>query len=96
MKSLCGAVTAALMFATPVAMAATLPLADLSCKQFVDYNKDNTSIILTWLDGYYSDKNDPAVIGFDRMGQNGKNLEEYCSANPDTSVSKAAEKVMGK
>jgi hypothetical protein len=97
MKSLCVSAAAALLFASPTAVtAATLPLADLSCKQFVEYNKDNTSLILTWLDGYYSDKDDPAVIDFDRMGQNGKKLEEYCSDHPDTPMSKAAEKVMGK
>jgi HdeA/HdeB family len=90
------AIGIALAVAASPAMAATLPLADLSCKQFVDYNKDNTSIILTWLDGYYSDKDDPAVIDFDRMGQNGKKLEEYCSAHPGTPVGKAAEEVMGK
>jgi acid stress chaperone HdeB len=89
------AIVVSLAFAAPPAMAASIPLADLSCKQFTDYNKDNTMIILNWLDGFYSDKDAAPVIDFDRMGQNGKKLEDYCKANPDTPISKAAEKLMG-
>jgi acid stress chaperone HdeB len=89
------AAVASLAFATSPAMAAAIPLADLSCKQFTDYNKDNTMIILNWLDGFYADKDAAPVIDFDRMGQNGKKLEEYCKVNPDAPMSKAAEKVMG-
>lgn len=94
MKSLC--VAAAFLFAAAPAMAAaTIDLSDLTCKQFTDYNKENTGIILTWLDAYYLSKDDPAVIDCDRMAKNGAKLEQYCGGHPDTSVGKAAEKVMG-
>jgi hypothetical protein len=96
MKSIGILITAAtVLFAASSAMAASIDLKDLSCKQFVDYNKDNTGIILTWLDAYYLSKDDPAVIDFDRMAKNGTKLEQYCAAHLDTSVAKAAEQVMG-
>jgi acid stress chaperone HdeB len=95
MRSLFTTLIAMLFVVSPMAMAATLDLSDLSCKQFVNYNKENTGIILTWLDAYYLSKDDPAVIDFDRMAKNGAKLEKYCSDHLDTSVSKAAEKVMG-
>jgi acid stress chaperone HdeB len=95
MRSLRALLTAVLLLPAPAALAASIPLADLSCKQFTDYNKDNTMIILNWLDGFYADKDAAPVIDFDRMGQNGKKLEDYCKANPDVPMSKAAEKVMG-
>jgi hypothetical protein len=95
MKTLSAWFAAALLAASP-AMAASIDLADLSCKQFVDYNKENTGIILTWLDAYYLSKDDPAVIDFDRMADNGKKLEQYCSDHPGNSVGKAAEKIMGR
>jgi hypothetical protein len=81
---------------SPAMAAATLPLAELSCKQFTGYNKDNTGIILTWLDGFYADRDAPPVIDFGRMGENGKKLEQYCTDHPDTPVSKALGKLMGK
>ena len=94
-RSLAPVAAALFLASSPAMAAATLPLADLSCKQFTDYNKDNMMIILNWLDGFYSDKDAAPVIDFDRMGQNGKKLKDYCKANPDAPVSKAAEKVMG-
>ena len=95
MRSLSVVLTTVLLFAAPAAWAASIDLSDLTCKQFVDYNKENTGIILPWLDAYYLSKDDPAVIDFDRMAKNGAKLEQYCSGHLDTSVSKAAEKVMG-
>ena len=89
------AISAFLVCASP-ALAATLPLADLSCKQFTGYNKENTGVILNWLDGFYADRDAPPVIDFDRMGENGKKLEQYCVDHPDTSVGKAVQQIMDK
>jgi len=95
MKSLSAILAIAFALAAQPALAQKIDLSDLSCKQFTAYNKENTGIILMWLDGYYRSKDDAAVIDFDRMGKNGAKLASYCADNPDTSVGKAAEKVMG-
>ena len=29
-------------------------LSTITCKQFFEYNKENLSLMLMWLDGYYS------------------------------------------
>jgi hypothetical protein len=96
MRSLGALLTAVFLLAAPAALAASIDLADLSCKQFTDYNKDNTSIILTWLDGYYLGQGNSPVIDFDRMGENGKKLEQYCSDHPTDSVKSGAASVMAK
>jgi acid stress chaperone HdeB len=97
MRGLGAVALAAVMLAAAPAMAENnLDLAKVTCKDFIAAGKDNISIILTWLDAYYLGKDDPPVIDFDRMAKSGKALGEYCGANGDATVSKAAEKVMSK
>jgi acid stress chaperone HdeB len=67
----------------------------ITCKQFFEYNKENLSLMLMWLDGYYSEDDAPPVVDFDKMGENSRKLGEYCGKNPDHSVITAADKVMG-
>jgi acid stress chaperone HdeB len=70
-------------------------LSTITCKQFFEYNKDNLSLMLMWLDGYYSEADAPPVVDFDTMTENSRKLGEYCSKNPGHSVITAADKVMG-
>ena len=67
----------------------------VTCKQFFEYNKENLSLMLMWLDGYYSEDDAPPIVDFDKMGENSKKLGEYCGKNPGHSVITAADKVMG-
>jgi len=97
MRGLGTAAVAAVMLAAAPAMAENdLDLSKVTCKDFLAAGKDNISIILTWLDAYYLGKDDPPVIDFDRMAKSGKALGEYCGANGDATLSKAADKVMSK
>jgi acid stress chaperone HdeB len=93
-----------LMLMVAAAVCAALPaqaqkqqfdLSTVTCKQFFEYNKENLSLMLMWLDGYYSDEDAPPVVDFDKMTENGKKLGEYCGQNPGHSVITAADKVMG-
>jgi len=70
-------------------------LSIVTCKQFLEYNKDNLSLMLMWLDGYYSEDDAPPIVDFDKMAENSKKLREYCGKNPGHSVITAADKVMG-
>jgi acid stress chaperone HdeB len=36
-------------------------LSTIKCKEFVSSGKDNIAIIITWLDGYYKEKDDPPI-----------------------------------
>jgi acid stress chaperone HdeB len=71
-------------------------LSTVTCKQFLEYNKDNMSLMLMWLDGYYSEDDAPPIVDFDKMGENSKKLGEYCSKNPGHSVITAADKTLAK
>ena len=66
----------------------------VTCKEFVWAGKDNISIIMTWLDAYYLEKDAPPVIDFDRMAKTGKALGEYCGAPRRRRLTKAADQVM--
>jgi len=71
----------------------TLPLAKMSCKQFVDAPKDTVGVILTWMMGYLQDENEPAEINFTKMEDLAKKLGAYCGANPGEGLMKAFDKV---
>jgi acid stress chaperone HdeB len=71
----------------------TLPLATMTCKQFVDAPRDTVGIILTWLMGFLHDEDEPAVINFTKMEDVGKKLGTYCAKNPTHALMTAVEKV---
>ena len=90
--------TAAATFCTTLpalAQKQQFDLSTLTCKQFLEYNRDNMSLMLMWLDGYYSEDDAPPIVDFDKMAENSKKLGEYCGKNPGHSVITAADKVMG-
>jgi acid stress chaperone HdeB len=70
-------------------------LSVVTCKQFFAYNKENMTLMMMWLDGYYSEDDAPPIVDFDKMAENMKNLGEYCGKNPGHSVITASDKVMG-
>ncbi len=77
---------ALLLTASPLfAEDSKIDLKKLSCKQFSGYDKDNMSIIMMWLEGYYT--GDPAIPA---------HLLVYCGDHPDDDIITAAEDVLGK
>jgi acid stress chaperone HdeB len=84
------------MLAAAPAQAQQVDLSTITCKKFFEYSKDNLSIMLMWLDGYYAEDDAPPVVDFDKMTENAKKLGEYCGKNPDHSVITAADKVIAK
>jgi acid stress chaperone HdeB len=83
MKSIGVVMTAIALVMTP-ALAAdkTIPLATMTCKQFVDSPKDLIGVILTWMMGYPQDADEPAELDFSKMEDLGKKLGTYCGQNP--------------
>ena len=96
MKRLLMLAVAAAMCIAVQARAEPVDLSTISCKKFFEYNKENLSILLTWLDGYYSEDDADPIIDFDKMAASGKKLAEYCVKNPDRSITKAADAVWQK
>jgi len=75
------------------AFAANIDLSVWTCKKFQSAGDEDVKIILSWLDGYYRNENDPPVINLDRFVENAKKLGQYCSANPDIGLITATDKV---
>lgn len=89
-------IAAALMLPTAAANAVVLDLYTMTCKQFVESDKDTISMMLTWLDGWYKGDSDEAKIDTEVFIENAKKIGEYCGKNPTTSIVNAAEAVLGK
>ena len=82
---------------TPVlAEESKFDMTKLSCKQFAGYDKDNMSVIMMRLEGYYTDENGEAVIDFGKMAGDTAHLLVYCGDHPDDEIITAAEEVLDK
>ncbi len=88
-------IAAALMLPTATANAVVLDLYTMTCKQFVESDKDTISMMLTWLDGWYKGDSDEAKIDTEVFVENAKKIGAYCGENPTISIVNAAEKVLG-
>ena len=93
MKFVAGVVAAAMIAYCSPAVADDIDLSTWTCKKFQSADKETIEIILTWLDGYYKDQDDPPVIETDTFVENAKKLGEYCSAHPDVGLITAADKL---
>jgi acid stress chaperone HdeB len=83
-------------FGTAPARADDIDLSTWTCRQFQAASRDDTSVILAWLDGYYKDEDDPPVINTTQFVANAKKLGEYCSAHPDIGLITATDKLFQK
>jgi acid stress chaperone HdeB len=78
------------------ASAQVVDLSTIKCKDFIELPKETVSAITMWLDGYYTDEEDPAVIDFDKMKVKADKLGSFCAQNPKMGLMTAAESVMAK
>ncbi|MFZ1150253.1 MAG: HdeA/HdeB family chaperone [Xanthobacteraceae bacterium] len=85
------AVMAAVLAWSASAKANEIDLSTWTCKQFQSASKDEITLILAWLDGYYRAEDDPPVVDTDQLGANAKKLGAYCAAHPDTKLITAAD-----
>ncbi len=95
MKKLSILLAAAALCAPLPAPAQQLDLATITCKKFVESDKDTIGLILMWLEGIYTDQNAKPIVDFDKMKADGGKLGEYCGKNPTHSLITAAEELMG-
>jgi acid stress chaperone HdeB len=85
-----------LTLASAPAHAVVLDLSTVTCQQFIEGNKDEITMVLTWLDGWYKGDEDEAIIDTDVFVKNAKKFGTFCAENPNISVVNAAEKILGK
>jgi acid stress chaperone HdeB len=90
------ALLAAALLLPTAANAVVLDLYTMTCRQFVDSDKDTITMVLTWLDGWYKGDSDEATIDTDVFVENAKKFGEFCGKNPTISIVNAAERVLGK
>jgi hypothetical protein len=92
MRAVRAALAAFLLLVSPAFAADdTLPLAGMTCQQFLDSSKADT--ILTWMMGYMQDADQPAVIDLGKRRELGDKLRGYCKQNPKHAVMSALDNV---
>ena len=93
MKHLWTVLIAAALFGPVDAKAEKFDLSTLTCKQFFAYNKENLSLLLTWMEGYYADQDADPVVDFAKLTAQGTKLAEACKADPSKDIISVAEKI---
>jgi acid stress chaperone HdeB len=87
-------VTAVVLAAATPAQAQKVDLSTITCKQFLEMNRESVSLILMWMAGYYSDQDAPPIVDFDKMKEDATKLGSYCAKNPTTGLITAAEETI--
>jgi len=96
MKAFAIGLAAAMLVWSAPCFADDIDLSTWTCHQFQSASKDDVSVILAWLDGYYKDEDDPPVIDTGKFIDNAKKLGEYCAAHPDIGLITATDKLFHK
>jgi len=82
--------------ASHAAHAQPIGLSTMKCKEFIELPKETIVTLTIWLDGYFTDEEDAAVVEFDKLRTKADRLVNFCAQNPKTGVMMAAENVMVK
>jgi len=94
MKLFAGLLAAGMVACATPALADDIDLSTWTCKTFLNADKQTIELVLTWLDGFYKDEDDPPVIDTDKFVDNAKKLATYCVAHPDQGLITAADKTL--
>ena len=87
-------VAAALLAASP-AKAQVVDMSTITCADFSSRPPEQMANIMFWLEGYYTEDDDPTTIDFAEFKSTLEKLLAYCSNNPTVGVLTAADEVMG-
>ena len=96
MKVFSAVLAAAMLACSAPGFAEDIDLSTWTCRQFQSASQDDIGVILSWLDGYYKDEDDPPVIDTTKFVANAKKLGDYCSAHPDIGLITATDKLFQK
>jgi len=87
---------ATLLMLSASVRAQQLDLATVTCKEFQASDKQTVSLVLSWLQAFYTEQNAKPIVDFGKMKADGDRITNYCDKNPGHSVITAADDVMGK
>ena len=73
-----------------------IDVSSMKCQEFIELPKETANAIAMWLDGYFTDEQDPAAVDLDKLKGSAEKLGTFCTQNPKTGLITAAEDVMGK
>ena len=96
MKFIYAAAAAAMLFAAGPAQAQVVDMSTITCAAFSSKAPEQRANIMFWLEGYYTEEEDPTTIDFDKFKSTLEQLLIYCAKNPTIGVLTAADEVMGK
>jgi acid stress chaperone HdeB len=94
MKLVYAVVATALLAASPV-KAQVVDMSTITCADFSGRPADQMTNIMFWLEGYYTEDDNPATIDFTEFKSTLEKLLVYCSNNPTVGLLTAADEVMG-
>jgi hypothetical protein len=91
---LAGAAFACILFVPALhAQTSNVDVAKMTCKEFVALPQERASAVTTWLDGYYTEEDDPKLIEFDAISASAEKLINFCKQNPNATLLSASESV---
>jgi acid stress chaperone HdeB len=94
MKLVYVVVAAALLAAGP-AKAQVVDMSTITCADFSSRPPEQMANIMFWLEGYYTENDDPTTIDFSEFKSTLEKLLLYCKDNPTVGVLTAADEVLG-
>jgi acid stress chaperone HdeB len=94
MKLVYVVIAAALLAASPVE-AQVVDMSTITCADFSGRPADQMANIMFWLEGYYTEDDNPTTIDFAEFKSTLEKLLAYCSKNPTVGLLTAADEVMG-
>ena len=84
------------VLAAAAANAQVVDLSTIKCKEFIELPKETANAVTMWLEGYFTDEEDPAVVDFDKVKAKAEKLGAFCAQNPKMNLMTAAENMMAK
>jgi acid stress chaperone HdeB len=88
-------VVAAALLAASSARAQVVDMSTITCADFSSRPPEQMANIMFWLEGYYTEDDDPTTIDFAEFRSTLEKLMLYCKDNPTVGVLTAADEVMG-
>ena len=88
-------VLAAALLAPAPARAQVIDMSTVTCADFTSRPPEQMANIMFWLEGYYTEDDDPTTIDFAEFKSTLEKLLTYCKDNPTVGVLTAADEVMG-
>ena len=89
------AATAVVVASVLPAAAETVDVAAVKCSELATMSKDDGTILIMWLHGYYGGKAGDTTIDFEALGTVAGAIGEGCAAAPDAMVMEVLAELVG-